>query len=216
MTTLQWCTIYWILAAYDRMVHHLNHADTHIGCPRGKALGGVLRLGMSAPRLRDKIKCPCYLCRGAKPPAQQRTVTKHLRVQQELLDGLLAASDLSLAPAAIADAAAASHDAAAYDANSNDYVDGNPINQLLNWDAEITVLSSNSHILHKTQDHTQNIGLLGCRKRAGDHNEPLLKLFTPCSTGQRGTLPHRSHPAEFGILVKAYSPKTTTWATSGS
>ena len=62
-----------------------------------------------------------------------------MRKQQELLDGLLAASDLSLPVAVIAEAAAVEYYAYEMDVDADDYVDGNPITQLVNWDRQIAV-----------------------------------------------------------------------------
>ena len=100
---------------------------------------------MSGQRVRGKVACTCYKCKGVQPPVQPRTVAIHRRKQHELLDGILAASDLSLAPAALADAAAAAYFPPALDAGSDDYVDGNPISQLLNWDAKLTVHATHRH-----------------------------------------------------------------------
>jgi hypothetical protein len=94
------------------------------------------------------IRCPCYRCKGALHPVQARTVKRHLDIEERLLGAILTGVDVSMDPASIAEAAAAGRPAAdagphgaafGLDPGSTDYVDGNPISQLMNWDSEIAV-----------------------------------------------------------------------------
>ena len=155
--------------------------------------------------------CPCYICKG-QVQLSRAVRDDHRAKQRRHLDAIMGQIDVPLYPGNLAEARGVDAEAEIPVASSSDdYVDQNPIHDLPNWDANVTVSSINTHTTGTLRSTTTTT-----THRMTQTPARLRRLCTPYWIGQHGTPRGRLPRRGCGTSPKDSSPRTTSSGVSVS